>query len=106
METEEQMRQVEVLQDLLNYALIACPIEGGISSKYEITEERVEELRDRAAGIIGGGGTEEERRILVDILNFSLEACPLSGIPSEREITIEEVEGLISLLQGGSELRP
>ncbi|MFQ6116702.1 MAG: hypothetical protein ACE5LQ_00390 [Candidatus Bipolaricaulia bacterium] len=89
--------QAETLRDLLDYALIACPVEGGVPSEHDITEERVEELRDRAAGIIGGEGTQEEREILVDILNFSLEAYP--GIPSTHEITDEKVEEIISLLK-------
>lgn len=101
MEIRKRKGQAEILRDLLDYALVACPIEGGIPSKYEITEEKVEELRDRAVEIIGGGGTEEEREILVDILSFSLEACPLTGIPSEREITAEEIEEIISLLAPG-----
>ncbi len=89
--------RAETVQDLLDYALIACPVEGGIPSEHEITEERVEELRDRAARIIDGEGTQEEREILADILNFSREACP--GIPSRQEVTEEKLKEIISLLK-------
>jgi len=102
MEVDERDERAEMLRDLLDYALIACPIEGGIPSEHEITEERVEKLRDRAAEILRGEGPAEDREILADILNFSLEACPLAGISSEHEITEEEVVEIISLLKEGA----
>ncbi|MGI0086433.1 MAG: hypothetical protein ACREBI_00525 [Nitrosotalea sp.] len=44
---------------------------------------------------------EEEMKILISIMQFSIAACPLGSVSQEIEIDSEKLEKLISKMQKG-----
>lgn len=42
---------------------------------------------------------EEEIKILIAILNFSIAACPLEGISTEIEIDADKIEKLVTKME-------
>ncbi len=46
---------------------------------------------------------EDEIKVLIDILRFTEDSCPIDAISDQAEITADKIDGLISKLENALE---